>query len=162
MRNILIGLGLIILLALARMAIVIVPASGMMADLTPVMPGRCEALTIAPGTEDVTIDPASGLVFVSTDDRRTGERGGIYAFDINQPDSLHEVSGNAPADFHPHGISLWTGADGARRLFVINHRAGLDGQPSGHSGEVFHVGETGLLHHVASIIHDARVSHRHV
>tara|TARA_R110002073_G_scaffold6985_8_gene40423 strand:+ start:5237 stop:6295 length:1059 start_codon:yes stop_codon:yes gene_type:complete len=158
MRNILIGLGLIILLALARMAMVIVPASGMMADMTPVMPGQCDALTIAPGTEDVTIDPASGLVFVSTDDRRTGERGGIYAFDINQPDSLREISGNAPVDFHPHGISLWTGADGSQRLFVINHRAGLDGEDGGHSVEIFDVGEAGLLNHVESISHDALLS----
>jgi arylesterase / paraoxonase len=97
MRNILIILGLIIVAAAARMAMVIIPASGVLAELTPVTPGRCEPLMIAPGTEDVTFDPGSDLVFVSTDDRRTGERGGIYAFDINQPGSVHEVSGDAPA-----------------------------------------------------------------
>ncbi|WP_417481601.1 strictosidine synthase family protein [Maricaulis sp.] len=158
MRNILIILGLIIAAALARMAFVIIPASGMMADLTPVTPGQCEALTIAPGTEDITIDPASNRVFVSTDDRRTGERGGIHVFDLNEPGSLHDVSGDAPADFHPHGISLWTGPDGAQRLFVVNHRAGFDIAGGTHAVEIFDVGEDGMLSHVESISHEALLS----
>ena len=158
MRNILIILGLIILAALARMAFVIIPASGMMAELTPVTPGQCSALGIGPGTEDVTIDPSSGLVFVSSDDRRTGARGGIYAFDLNQRDSVWEVSGDAPADFHPHGISLWTGADGHQRLFVINHRAGFDTADGAHAVEIFDVGENGMLSHVESISHQALLS----
>lgn len=158
MRNILIILGLVIVAALARMAFVIIPASGMMAELEPVLPGQCEPLTIAPGTEDVTIDPASGLAFVSTDDRRTGARGGIYAFDINQPESLHEVSGDAPADFHPHGLSLWTGADGSQRLFVVNHRAGFSESEGGQAIEIFDIGENGMLTHAESITHEALLS----
>lgn len=158
MRNILIILGLIILAALARMAFVIIPASGMMAELAPVTPGQCEALTIAPGTEDVTIDPNSDLVFVSTDDRRTGERGGIYAFNLNDPNTLHEVSGDAPADFHPHGLSLWTAPDGSQRLFVVNHRAGFDSAGGTHAVEIFDVGENGMLSHAESISHEALLS----
>ncbi|WP_417496638.1 strictosidine synthase family protein [Maricaulis sp.] len=154
MRNILIIVGLVVVAALARMAFVIIPASGMMAELTPVTPGQCEALTIAPGTEDITIDPASSRVFVSTDDRRSGARGGIYAFDLNAPGTLHEVTGDAPADFHPHGISLWTGADGAQRLFVVNHRAGFGTAGGAHAIEIFDVGADGLLSHVESISYD--------
>tara|TARA_R110002124_G_scaffold169666_2_gene337210 strand:+ start:5953 stop:6999 length:1047 start_codon:yes stop_codon:yes gene_type:complete len=158
MRNFLIIMGLIIVVALARMAIVIIPASGMMAELTPVTPGQCTALNIGPGTEDITIDPASGLVFVSSDDRRTGERGGIYAFNLDQRDTVWEVSGDAPDDFHPHGISLWTGADGSQRLFVINHRASFDTAGGAHAVEIFDVGENGLLSHVESISHEALLS----
>ena len=155
MRNILIILGLIILAALVRMAFVIIPAAGMMAELTPVTPGQCVPLTVGPGTEDVTIDPASGLAFVSSDDRRTGERGAIFAFDINQPDSVWEVSGDAPADFHPHGLSLWTGPDGSQRLFVVNHRAGFSENEGGQAVEIFDVGANGMLSHAESISHDA-------
>lgn len=158
MRNILIILGLVILAVMARMAFVIIPASGLMAGLTPVSPGQCQALTIAPGTEDVTIDPATGLVFVSTDDRRTGERGGIYAFDINDPASLREISADAPTDFHPHGLSLWTAPDGHQRLFVINHRAGMADGENGHTVEIFDVGTDGQLAHAESISHDALLS----
>lgn len=158
MRTILIILGLIIVVALARMAIVIIPASGMMAELTPVTPGQCEPLTIAPGTEDVTIDAASGLAFVSTDDRRTGERGGIYAFDIAAPDSVHLVSTDAPDDFHPHGLSLWTAPDGSQRLFVVNHRAGFTQSEGGQAIEIFDVGTNGMLTHAESITYDALLS----
>tara|TARA_R110002096_G_scaffold22748_1_gene73012 strand:- start:1092 stop:2138 length:1047 start_codon:yes stop_codon:yes gene_type:complete len=158
MRNILIILGLIIVAAIVRMAFVIIPAAGMMAELTPVTPGQCQPLTIAPGTEDLTIDPTSDLVFVSTDDRRTGERGGIYAFNLRQPDSLHEVSGNAPTDFHPHGISLWTAPDGSQRLFVVNHRAGFDADGGTHAIEIFDVGTDGMLSHVESVSHEALLS----
>tara|TARA_R110000868_G_scaffold236078_1_gene490073 strand:+ start:7741 stop:8784 length:1044 start_codon:yes stop_codon:yes gene_type:complete len=158
MRNILIILGLIIVAAIVRMAFVIIPAAGMMAELSPVTPGQCQPLTIAPGTEDLTIDPTSDLVFVSTDDRRTGERGGIYAFNLGQPDSLHEVSGDAPADFHPHGISLWTAPDGSQRLFVVNHRAGFDADGGTHAIEIFDVETDGMLSHVESVSHEALLS----
>jgi arylesterase/paraoxonase len=151
MRNVLIGLGVVVVLVLARMLSVLIPAAGTFADLQSQLPASCEALTIAPGTEDVTVDAATGLAFVSTDDRRGGARGGIYAFNIHDTASLHLVSTDAPADFHPHGISLWTGPDGAQRLFVVNHRADHIDPADAHAIEIFDVGANGMLSHVESV-----------
>jgi arylesterase/paraoxonase len=155
MRTILIILGVFIVAALARMAWVIIPASGMMAELQPVSPGQCEALTIAPGTEDVTIDPLTSLAYVSTDDRRTGQRGGIYTFDIHDTSTLRLVSGDAPADFHPHGISLYTGSDGRQRLFAINHIAGFDEEGGRNTVEIFDIEPDGMLRHAETVSYDA-------
>jgi arylesterase/paraoxonase len=151
MRNILIGLGVVIALVLARMMYVLIPGAGTFADLQTQMPASCEALTIAPGTEDVTIDAATGLAFVSTDDRRGVARGAIYAFNIHDTETLHLVSTDAPADFHPHGISLWTGPDGAQRLFVVNHRADHTDPADAHAIEIFDIGTNGMLSHFESI-----------
>ncbi|MEE2565807.1 strictosidine synthase family protein [Hyphobacterium marinum] len=153
MRAMLIGLLVLVLLVLGRFGAVVIPASGMMADLEPRLTDQCERLDIAPGTEDVTIDPVSGLAFVSTDDRRTGERGAIYSFDPEDPAILREVSGAMPDEFHPHGISLWTGRTGAQRLFVVNHTG--DGR---HAIEIFDVGDEGRLTHAETVRHSALIS----
>lgn len=153
MRALFIGLVVLIVLVAGRFAAVTVPASGMLADLEPRLTDQCDRLDIAPGTEDVTIDPVSGLAFVSTDDRRTGNRGAIYAFDPDDPSSLREVSGAEPAEFHPHGLSLWTGRNGAQRLFVVNHT--MDGR---HSIELFDIGADGLLTHAETVRYPALTS----
>ena len=149
MRIVLIVVGVAFAIVLVRLAFVIVPASGVLADLQPVLVDRCEALVVAPGTEDITIDHAAGLAFISTDDRRNGARGAIYALSLDGSQSLRDVSGDMPDVFHPHGISLWTGEDGAKRLFVVNHRT-----PDDHTIEIFDVGLNGELSHAETIMYD--------
>ena len=150
MRIVLIVIGVVVLMVLGRLAFVILPASGVAAELETFGVDQCEALEIAPGTEDITIGRESGLAFISTDDRRTGERGAIYAVLPGDPDSLRQVSGNVPGLFHPHGISLWTGPNGAQRLFVVNHLSSDD-----HAIEIFDIEAGGSLRHVESISYDA-------
>lgn len=113
----------------------------------------CNALIVSPGTEDVTIDKATGIVFVSAANRRkTPENSighdGIYAFSLAAPNEVKRVSLDGPEDFHPHGISLWTG-ETEKRLFVINHQ--LTGE---NSVEIFDVAEGGMLSHVKSVMFD--------
>ena len=108
------------------------------------------------------IDEATGQVFISTFDRRgwyAGDgdafpRGGIYMLDLGDrtPDAKL-VSPDAPAEFSPHGISLWRGPDGARRLFVVSHRS--DG---GEYVEMFDVGDDGALFHTESVSFNAMYS----
>lgn len=150
MRIVWISLAVILAILVGRLAFVAVPGSGILADLQPRLADQCIPLDIAPGTEDITIDRVSGRVFVSTDDRRTGQRGGIYAFESGDTASLREVSGATPADFHPHGISLWAGPDGAQRLFAVNHTS--DGR---HSVEIFDIGADGALTHAESVRYTA-------
>lgn len=148
-RVILIAIGLIILIALARIAWMIVPASGALTPQEPRLAERCEVLEVAPGTEDVTIHPQAGIAFVSAADRRSEnpETGGIWTFDMADPfQTLRYASVDGPEDFQPHGISLWIGEDGRQRLFAINHpRSG------GHTIEVFEVDEDWRLFHAETI-----------
>lgn len=118
----------------------------------------CRAIPAPPGPEDIVIDHERGLAFVSAYDRRAvmagGEgaaavRGGIYVMDLKALEAewaVRPVTANEPADFRPHGISLYIGTDGARRLFAINHPAA-----GGHAVEIFDVAEDGALSHVKTV-----------
>lgn len=151
-----------LLAAAAWLAMHILPAMGVFNNLEPLLVGECRRVDIAPGTEDVEIDEDARQVFVSTFERRgwyAGEtagrpRGDIYLLDLADRTLTPQlVSENAPADFSPHGISLWRGPDGARRLFVVNHRA--DGT---EAIEMFDVGDDGILFHTETVSFDAMYS----
>lgn len=132
-----------------------VPLSGAFATLEPKLVDQCRRVNIAPGTEDITIDDDLGVAFISAADRRawyneTGgadvnPKNGIYMLSLDDADMVTKVSPEAK-NFLPHGLSLWKGADGGKRLFVVNH------PPSGSEiVEIFSVGETGALAHLESI-----------
>lgn len=133
----------------------LIPAAGVFAELEPTGAEGCRRVDIAPGTEDVTIDAERNMAFVSAADRRawfneTGAGGvnpqnGIYALALDGSDDVRRVS-PPMENFLPHGISLWRGPNGTRRLFVINH------PPSGeHFVEIFAVDADGGLSHLESV-----------
>lgn len=133
----------------------ILPAMGVFNDLDPMLVGECRRVDVAPGTEDVEIDEATGHVFISTFERRgwyagadaERPRGDIYLLDLaDRTLTPRAITQEGPADFSPHGISLWTGDNGERRLFVVNHRA--DGA---EVVEIFDVGDDGSLFHTESV-----------
>jgi len=145
-------LALVLIFAIALMYLRLAVSGGVFTSLDETLTAQCERIPTKPGAEDITIDQANGLGFVSTEDRRqrfndkTPERGGIFVFDVKDPvGSIREVALDGPADFQPHGIGLYKG-DGLTRLFVVSHP--LSG---GHVIEIFDVSETGDLTHVESI-----------
>ncbi len=91
----------------------------------------------ATGAEDVTIDLATGVAFVSSDDRRAAMSGkptpgNIYLCDLNEsPPRLRPLLDPPPSDFHPHGIGFKRFGDKAY-LHVVNHR-----KPGKHFIEIF-------------------------
>lgn len=124
-------------------------AAGYFTAIKQEVAAQCTTIPSPPGPEDIQIDRARGLAFVSASDRRAlmggnaASRGGIYTIDLTAPSdqwSLHPVTASEPADFHPHGISLYSGPDGMRRLFAVNHRAA-----GGHSIEIFDIAADGTL-----------------
>lgn len=136
-------------------------AAGAFTGIRAQVPAECRTIASVPGPEDIQIDRERGLAFVSAVDRRaffageTGVRGGIYVIDLKAPQaewSLRPVTANEPADFKPHGISLYVGPTGERRLFVVNHPAG------GQSVEIFDVAEDGMLTHVKTVTDPLLVS----
>jgi arylesterase/paraoxonase len=147
-RIILLILGAILTVALTRMAFVVPATAGWTTGFEPTDNTACITLEIAPGTEDVTYDAVTGLVFVSTDDRRadgTSPGNGIWVFDPARPQAtLRRVSADAPANFRPHGISLYRN-DEVARLFVVSH-PGED-----HHILIYDVADDGMLTHVRTI-----------
>jgi arylesterase/paraoxonase len=129
----------------------IVPASGVFARLEPRLVKECARVEVFPGTEDVTIDPALNLAFISASDRRAAAagkpvQGGIFAMSLEEGNAVRRVTDDRFGDFQPHGISLWKGRDGGKRLFAINHAtSGVDKM------EIFDVGADGSLAHVKTI-----------
>jgi arylesterase/paraoxonase len=148
MRIVLLILAALVIAAVARLLIVVIPASGALTAPDPTDVANCTPLTIAPGTEDVVYDAATGLVFVSAMDRRSetmAPGNGIYAFDLAAPEAtLRLVSTDTPADFRPHGIGLYRDGETAR-LFVVSHPA------SGSQILIFDIGADGFLTHVRTV-----------
>ena len=129
------------------------------------------------GVEDIVVDVAAGLAYLSAYDRWAVEdaiaeertdlpQGGIYALRLA---SLRRASGDLPvsdlsaqfktgSDFHPHGIALHRAADGRVVLFVINRRyerrevEGELGWRLTPAVEVFDLRER-RLHHRATVEH---------
>ena len=148
MRLVFIVLSIVFVTLIARLVYVVVPAAGLLSEAEPTDNTQCEPITIAPGTEDVVYDAQSGLVFVSAAERRSGTMqpsNGIYAFDLTTRGPVRLVSVDTPADFRPHGISLYRDGDVAR-LFVISHPA------SGDQVLIYDIGPDGTLTHVETVI----------
>ncbi len=101
--------------------------------LHPVEPGPCQTVKGVESSEDITIDAASGVAFISADDRRGGGQGAIYAYDLSDADAVpRNLTAGLEIDFHPHGISFYRDANTMEAsLLVVNHRR------EGHFVEVF-------------------------
>lgn len=89
---------------------------------------NCRTVTGNGSAEDIQIDYETGLAYISLADRlaksagRPLVNGAIAIYDLNNPSASYETASfTTPADFRPHGLSLFIDKDGSRRLFVINH-----------------------------------------
>ncbi|RMD89657.1 MAG: hypothetical protein D6807_03310 [Alphaproteobacteria bacterium] len=130
--------------------------AGLLRRLETVRPGACAAITGFEGPEDIVVDAERRLAYVTNADRLAVTR------DHGTPDGaillLSLADGAAavpqrlaplpPDSFFPHGLDLWIGPDGERRLFVVNH--GRDGHT--HAVEIFRVIDDGhRLVHVETV-----------
>jgi arylesterase/paraoxonase len=122
--------------------------SGGLFDASKPVGGPCQTLPLPGGSEDLAPDPRGGL-YVSVSDWRTradtppAARGRMFRLEVDAETDvarLKDVTPATPIDFQPHGIDLWTGADGAQRLFVVNHPQ--QGEPR---VEIYAVTPDGLL-----------------
>lgn len=106
----------------------------------------CAPVSGIAGPEDIAIDEAHGLAFISSLDRRTqGARGAVHAFDINDPladAGWRDRTGGVPEAFRPLGVSYYEDSE-VRRLFVVNE--------AGPAVELYDVLDNGDLAHVASL-----------
>ena len=128
--------------------------AGAFRTLTPHFAGSCRLVPGPVGPEDITIDAARRVAYVSASDRRALAAGrpvpgAIFAYSLDAPDAAPvNLTPDADISFQPHGISLWVG-DGRRVLFAISHPP-PGTAPHAHTVEVFDV-EGGALVHRASL-----------
>jgi len=122
------------------------------------------------GAEDIAIDPAAGIAYVSAHDRRAlaeaegpaarDVQTGIYALPLAPgrlpPDSVmvtdvaHAFAAEQP--FLPHGIDVYREGETVR-LFAVNRRHGAMHDPEQRTAiEVFDAGPDGLAHR-ATVAH---------
>lgn len=116
------------------------------AEADPLPAQGCRRVPGVPGPEDLALDRSTGLLYVSSHDRRDfATLGKIHVVDLNAPIealTAQDWSLRYPPDFRPHGMSLVT-QQGVLRLYVISHTLRED-QP--HTLEVFEQGPTGWTH----------------
>ncbi len=98
--------------------------TGEMTPLRAHFDGTCDTVEGVVGAEDIVIDHENQLAFISSHDRRNrAQSGAIWIMPLGAPQTAHpmNITGYDTALFSPHGIDLWIGEDGVRRLFVVEH-----------------------------------------
>lgn len=122
-------------------------AAGAFSTLAPHRFERCARIEGFTGSEDAVFDAASGLVFFSSQDFRSVQAGapspGALFWWAPSGGPLTPLPHDLPGAFHPHGLGLLRLADGARRLFVVNHPT-----PTSSQVEAFDVIDGPALKHV--------------
>jgi arylesterase / paraoxonase len=121
--------------------------AGEFKEIDPHLNAECKAISGVLSSEDITIDPKTGLAFISSADRRTQwssssdvQKGAIYGLDLKARDpELVNLTAGFTEEFNPHGIGLWIGKNGMS-LFVVNHRQ------DGHFVEIFDFKDNKLIH----------------
>jgi arylesterase/paraoxonase len=150
---------LIFILLIGSFVLRTVWKSGNFKTITNQFSGTAHYIEGPAGVEDITIDQATGLAFLSSDDRWASTlykkpiKGAIFSLNLKdsllQPVSL--TNDFKQEDFHPHGISLFSSNDGRKILFVVNHRIERD------FIEIFeYVNDS--LKHLESISHELIIS----
>jgi len=140
---------LIVLALLVVLTFDILIKAGAFVRIEPHFAGTCEPLALPGSAEDIQVDRAAGLAYLSVLDRRAVRQGKdvvgtIVAVDLNaEALGISPVLVDAPADFRPHGLSLYSPPDGPQRLFAISHPLSKP-----HTVEIFERGADGLFHHL--------------
>ncbi len=110
----------------------------------------CRSIGDMVGAEDIAVDYAAGVAYISSFDRRSGMagetvKGALHRLALDGSDTLTElpIEGLDPdLPFLPHGVDLKT-FDGVQYLFVLNHRHPAD-PLAGHDAYVFEVQDNAL------------------
>lgn len=93
-----------------------------LAQVKPIPLSNCNQLTTAPGPEDFAFDKDSGILYISSHNRRNeAENGFLFTVNLNDKDqSLKKVDIVYPKDFRPHGISFVNTSLG-KKLYIVSH-----------------------------------------
>jgi len=143
---------LVIVALVAIVAVDFLRHGGQFKTLEPHFAGTCTTLPMTASAEDIQLDRARGLAYLSYLDRRGQVEGKpvlgtVMLLDLNLPDSRPRPAlAVDPPKFRPHGMSLYRAGDGTQRLFVISHPPGGD-----QVVEIFEQSATGAFSPVRSV-----------
>ena len=132
-KRLLAVIGILVLLVAAAI-LALLARGGAFRDIRPHFAGNCEALPLPGSGEDIVVDRERGIAYLSLLDRQSVVKGQdvqgmVVRVDLNsRPFTAVPALAAKPTQFRPHGLSLYIGPDGQRRLFVINHgpKRGVD------------------------------------
>lgn len=149
----------IVVLVIAGFFIDFLRFGGQFRHLQPLPTTLCRSIPLPGSAEDLQLDRNRGIAYLSVLDRRglvegrevTGQ---LLQLDLNNADqSVSMATSSVPADFRPHGMSLYRMGDGAQRLFVISHPP-----ESAHTVEIFEQRTNGLFQDVDTVRDETLVS----
>jgi arylesterase / paraoxonase len=117
-------------------------SAGELTSLTP-RPLHCRSVPGLVGPEDITVDRARDVAYISATDARAIMKkqtafGALYRYAVGDdtPTQLYTAD-----RFHPHGIGYFSDGAAPDLLYVVNHES-----DTSHSIEVFEVTDSGLRH----------------
>ena len=108
-------------------------------------PTNCEKISGTPGPEDIAIDRDTGILYISSHERREKNKiGFLYTLDLKKDAKIPiKIETNYPEKFAPHGIFLTT-VTGVKKLYVISHPKLIGGAE--HTIEIFKIEKDKLIH----------------
>ncbi len=129
---------------------------GLFTPVEAAFPGRCAAVTLGGSSEDIQIDPQTGIAYLSLRPKvNPGETqaGSVMLLDLNLAEPAPRAAlAFDPPDFRPRGLALFKPPDGPARLFALSH------QPDGtYTVEILE--DRGGLFVPDATIRDAAFSH---
>ena len=136
--------------ALAIVLFVLYVYPGFLIPLTPHFDGSCKTIPLQMSAEDLRIDPANGLAYLTYYDSvdvqtkkpaGPNSTGTVMLVDLNAAEPhVRAALSSDPEGFKPSGLSLYANADGTKRLFVTSRR-----ELGKHSVEIFNQLPTGAF-----------------
>ncbi|WP_262693898.1 SMP-30/gluconolactonase/LRE family protein [Kordiimonas aquimaris] len=138
-------------------------SAGVFRTIEPHFSGMCTRVEGVIGAEDITIDHATGIAYISAMDRRslgaTGKYdGGIYRYMPGSFKRPIKLEADTNDTFHPHGISLWKNQSDNDRLFVVSHPPSeIDPKVATSQVDVFEI-DGDHLRHIQTVEPDEPIS----
>jgi arylesterase / paraoxonase len=110
----------------------------------PKGPKNCEKISGTPGPEDLAIDRETGILYISSHERREKNKTGyIYTLDLKKEAKAPvKIETNYPEKFAPHGI-FFANVAGTKKLYVISHPKLIGGNE--HTIEIFKIEKEKLI-----------------
>jgi arylesterase/paraoxonase len=146
------------ILPLAALGLWVLRAGGVFRGVDSRFSGTCREIALAGSSEDIQVDRQRGIAYLALLDRDDVARGGagngtVMLLDLNLADPAPRAAmSHDPANFRPHGLSLWRQPGQPDRLFAISHPA--DGS---HAVEIAEQGSSGFV--PVTTVRDALFDH---
>ena len=106
---------------------------------------NCDKISGTPGPEDLAIDRESGLLYISSHERRIPNQiGFLFSLDLKKDSKTPiKIETNYPEKFSPHGIFFGI-IGGVKKIYAISHPKLIGGNE--HTIEIFRIEKDKVVH----------------